>query len=136
MSRPVLLTLALAGAVILAGCEKKSAAPAAASATPAATAAAPAPSAAPGPVMPANAAATPGSTVGAARGGAMAGMPRLKVACAADIQKFCAGSEEKPGRCLRPHRAELSAGCAQAMAERRAARMARLNGGGAAAPAQ
>ena len=133
--RSTLVTLAASAAVLLiAGCNKGATTPAASTSAPAAAAtpaapvaAAPAPSAQPGPAMGVAPAATAAPAAGA---GAMAGLPKIKVACAADIQKFCAGSTEKPGKCLRPHKAELSQQCSQAIAERRAARMAERNGGG------
>jgi hypothetical protein len=49
---------------------------------------------------------------------------KMRAACAADIQKFCADAERgKSARaCLQSHRAELSPECASARAELRAER--------------
>lgn len=49
-------------------------------------------------------------------------MEHIKTACAADIAKFCnAGSQtgDRPGRCLRDHKAELSESCKAALPDRR-----------------
>ena len=135
MIRPASILLVAGCALALAACEKKAAsaaAPAATTTAAAPVAAAPAPAATPA----ATASPAPAAGMGKGGAGAMAGLPKLKVACAADIQKFCAGSSEKPGKCLRPHRAELSPTCAQAWSERRAARMAQHNGAGGAAGAE
>ena len=121
------LTLVAAGcALALVGCEKK-AAPAAAA--PAAAPAAATPTVAT-PAAPTGAAPAAAPGGGGMAGGGMAGLPKVRIACAADIQKFCAGSTEKPGKCLRPHMAEVSAQCSQAIAARRAARLARRNAAG------
>lgn len=106
--RPALLPMAAAAAaaVALFGCQK-------AATTPAATApaaVAPSPTAAPA----AASAAVPTTS---------ANMPKLRVACAADIQKFCPGGD-KPGKCLKQHKDELSATCSAARAARQAARKA------------
>lgn len=50
-------------------------------------------------------------------------MARIKAACSADIAKFCSGSsqtDERPGRCLRDHKDELSESCKAALPDRTA----------------
>ena len=50
---------------------------------------------------------------------------KVRAACAADVQKFCANIERAKGAmrgCLEAHDAQLSAGCKAARAERAAAR--------------
>jgi len=49
-------------------------------------------------------------------------MDRIKTACATDIAKFCnAGSQtdERPGRCLRDHKDQLSETCKAALPDHR-----------------
>ena len=49
-------------------------------------------------------------------------MERIKTACGADIAKFCNGSsqtDDRPGRCLRDHKDELSESCKAALPNRR-----------------
>jgi hypothetical protein len=50
---------------------------------------------------------------------------RVRAACAADVQKFCAGVERGKGAmrsCLEAHETQLSDGCKAARADRAAAR--------------
>jgi hypothetical protein len=50
---------------------------------------------------------------------------KMREACAADVQKFCANIERAKGAmrtCLEAHDAQLSTGCKAARAERAAAR--------------
>ena len=50
---------------------------------------------------------------------------RVRAACAADVQKFCANVERAKGAmrsCLEAHQAQISDGCKAARAERAAAR--------------
>jgi hypothetical protein len=50
---------------------------------------------------------------------------RVRQACAADIQRLCAGVQPGGGqlvRCIREHRSELSPACQEALAAARAAR--------------
>ena len=50
---------------------------------------------------------------------------KMRAACAADVQKFCANIERAKGAmrsCLEAHDAQLSDGCKAARAERAAAR--------------
>jgi hypothetical protein len=50
---------------------------------------------------------------------------KMREACAADVQKFCANIERAKGAmrgCLEAHDAQLSAGCKAARTERAAAR--------------
>lgn len=52
---------------------------------------------------------------------------KMRAACAADLQKFCAGVERGNGalrQCLRTHRAELSSDCISARAGLRSLRAA------------
>jgi len=52
---------------------------------------------------------------------------KVRAACAADVQRFCADVERGKGMmraCLEQHKEELSAGCLAARAERAAARAA------------
>ena len=52
---------------------------------------------------------------------------KMRAACAADVQKFCAGVERGNGalrQCLRAHRAELSSDCVSARAGLRSLRAA------------
>lgn len=55
-----------------------------------------------------------------------AGHPRLRIVCAADIQKYCA-DEPRKRRCLRENFDKLSEGCKAAFAQRRGRR---VGGGG------
>jgi hypothetical protein len=53
------------------------------------------------------------------------GRAKLRAACAADVQKFCANIERGKGAmrsCLQAHETQLSEGCKAARAERAAAR--------------
>lgn len=48
-------------------------------------------------------------------------MQRIKTACAADIAKFCSAgtqADDRPGRCLRDHKDELSPTCKAAFPSR------------------
>jgi len=49
-------------------------------------------------------------------------MDRIKTACSADLAKFCSGAasqvDERPGRCLRDHRDQLSESCKSALPDR------------------
>jgi len=50
---------------------------------------------------------------------------KMRAACAADVQKFCANIERAKGAmraCLEAHDSQVSAGCKAARAERAAAR--------------
>ena len=50
---------------------------------------------------------------------------KMRAACAADVEKFCAGVERGKGgmrTCLREHRSELSADCTSARQQVRATR--------------
>ena len=59
---------------------------------------------------------------------AQSGGGKLNVACGQDIQKLCAGTENKEARkCLRSHRAELSGECKAFFQEARARRQAQKN---------
>ncbi len=81
---------------------------------------APAMTASPAPMAATNTVMAPTAAPVAPEGGKKV---RLKVACADDIQKFCAG-DDKPGKCLRQHQSELSQACSTALAERKAEREA------------
>lgn len=72
-----------------------------------------------------------GGMGGGGKGGGGGRRAMLLQACAADIAKFCPGSD-KPGKCLKPHKAELSASCQAARAQMKAARQARMNRNGGA----
>ncbi|MGI9169691.1 MAG: hypothetical protein ACR2FH_05860, partial [Caulobacteraceae bacterium] len=75
----------------------------------------------------------PAPTTGAAAPAAAGGGDRqaMRAACAADIAKFCPQGG-KVGKCLRPHKSELSPACSAAWSARRAARRASRSGGAAA----
>ena len=133
-SKTLALTTAVAVSLfMISACNKTpAAAPAAAPVAPAAeTTPAPATTVAPPVAAPAPAVAAPAPAPApmaegrggkrGGKGGGKAGKAALREACAADIAKFCTAGE-KPGKCLRPHKDELSQACQTARAERKAER--------------
>ncbi len=117
---------AIASIAMLSACNK----PATAPATPAASASVPAATVAPptvptaaAPPTPSTAASNPTPMAAGRRGG------RVRQACAAEIAKFCTAGE-KPWKCLKPHKTELSQACQAARAQAKAAHQARMDGGG------
>jgi len=74
-----------------------------------------------------NAAAPPSTAPGMPSSSLHAARAKMHAACAADVQKFCAGVERGNGglrECLRSHRAELSSDCVAARASLRSLRAA------------
>ena len=74
-----------------------------------------------------NAAAPPTAAPGMPSPSLQVARAKMRAACAADVQKFCAGVERGNGalgKCLRAHRAELSSDCVSARAGLRSLRAA------------
>jgi Cysteine rich repeat len=72
-----------------------------------------------------NAAAPPGAAPSMPSPPLKAARAKMRAACAADVEKFCAGVERGNGalrHCLRAHRAELSSDCVSARAGLRSLR--------------
>jgi Cysteine rich repeat len=74
-----------------------------------------------------DATAPPTTTPGAPSPSLKVARAKMRAACGADLQKFCAGVERGNGalrQCLRAHRAELSSDCISARAGLRSLRAA------------